>query len=196
MKQFLRVVTAATALSVLIALIPFQNSCEELYSDVFRVHIIPNSNSAYDQSMKLSVRDAVLSAISPLYDGADCKADAMRITQENLPLIEKTANTVVRDSGADYSVTAAIENTYFNTRYYEDFTMPAGWYDALKLTIGEGGGDNFWCVMYPALCVGAATRKELREDLDEGEYEVVTCDDLTFRFKIVEYYERLRACFR
>ena len=186
----------ALILSVILSLIPFQNSCEELYDDVLRVHMIPNSNSAFDQSLKLSVRDAVLGEISPLYRDVHTKEDAMRITKENLPLIVKTADRVVRDSGADYTVTAKIENTYFNTRYYGDFTMPAGYYDALRLTIGEGRGDNFWCVMYPALCVGAASRKKLEEDLDRGEYEVVSSDDLTFRFKIVEYYERLRARFR
>ena len=196
MKQFFRVLTVAMVLSVILSLIPFQNSCKELYNDVFRIHIIPNSNSAFDQSLKLSVRDAVLSEISPLYDEAENKADAMRITRESLPLIENTANKVVRESGADYTVTAGIENTYFNTRYYENFTMPAGYYDALKLTIGKGRGDNFWCVMYPALCVGAATRDRLSEDLNEGEYQVVTSDDLEFRFKIVEYYERLRALFQ
>ena len=196
MKQLFRILTVTTALAIILSLIPFQNSCEELYDDVFRVHMIPNSNSAFDQNLKLSVRDAVLATISPLYEKADNKKDAMRITEENLPLIEETANKVIRDSGANYTVTAKIENTYFNTRYYDEFTMPAGYYDALKLTIGEGRGDNFWCVMYPALCVGAATRNKLKEDLDEGEYAVVSSDDLKFRFKIVEYYERLRSHFR
>lgn len=158
--------------------------------------MIPHSNSAFDQSLKLSVRDAVLSEISPLYEDIKTKEDAMRITQENLGRIEEIANRVVSDSGADYTVTARIENTFFSTRRYEDFTMPAGCYDALRLTIGDGRGDNFWCVMYPALCVGAATRDKLKEDLDEGEYKVVTGDDVEFRFKLVEYYERLRSRFR
>lgn len=196
MKQFIRILTAAWALSVILSMIPFYYSCEELYDDVLRVHMIPHSNSAFDQSLKLSVRDAVLSEISPLYEDIKTKEDAMRVTQENLGRIEEIANRVISDSGADYTVTARIENTFFSTRRYEDFTMPAGCYDALRLTIGDGRGDNFWCVMYPALCVGAATRDKLKEDLDEGEYKVVTGDDVEFRFKLVEYYERLRSRFR
>ncbi len=196
MKQFFRILTASLALSILFMMIPFQNSCEELYKDVFRIHIIPNSDSAADQSMKLSVRDAVLKEISPLYRGINSKEDAVRITEENRDKILKAASSAVRRSRADYPVKADIRNLYFNTRYYDNFTMPAGYYDALQLTIGEGRGQNFWCVMYPTLCVGAATRSKMKDDLSEGEYEVVTSDDLVFRFKIVEYYESICALFR
>lgn len=196
MKYYLRALICALILSVIGSLVPFQNSCEELNSDVFRVHMVPNSNSAFDQNLKLSVRDAVLFAVSPLYDDVSSKEDAMRITRENLSLVEKVAKDAIKKDGADYRVQVSVENTYFNTRYYDGFTMPAGYYDALRLVIGEGRGDNFWCVMYPSLCVGSATRKKLKEDLGKEEYKVVTSDDLEFRFKIVEYYERIRAQFR
>ena len=74
--------------------------------------------------------------------------------------------------------------------------MPAGWYDALRLTIGDGGGQNWWCVMYPSLCVGAACENKMQQQLSEGEYRVVTSDRLDFRFKVVEYFEELINLFR
>ena len=196
MKRFLRILIAAAALCILFVTVPFQNSCEELYEDVFRVHIIPNSDSAADQSLKLTVRDAVLSDISPLFRSVRTKEDAMRITEENRDRIEQTAQRALCAAGSAQTVTAKIRNLYFNTRVYDGFVMPAGYYDALELTIGEGKGQNFWCVMYPTLCVGAATKDKLKEDLDDDEYKVVTSDDLEFRFIIVEYFEKIRSCFR
>lgn len=186
---------SAFLIAFCLSLIPFQNSCKELNNDVFRLHILANSDSAVDQSIKLSVRDRVLSEVSRLYDRARTKEDAERITAQNLPHIRDVAKAAVADSGEDHAVSVRMTNLYFNTRYYEDITMPAGYYDALQIVIGEGRGRNWWCVMYPSLCVGAAAKEEAKERLDPGEYDVITSDDLRFRFKIVEYYEKLRSWF-
>ena len=110
--------------------------------------------------------------------------------------IERIASSEIRRRGFDYPVTAQIGEMYFNTRCYDDFTMPAGRYDALRLTIGDGEGQNWWCVMYPSLCVGAASETEMEDHLVDGEYEVVTADKYDFRFKLVEYWEGFRLLFR
>ena len=172
LKRLFNALMPALLIAFLAAVIPFINSCKELSEDVMRVHILANSDSAADQSLKLAVRDAVLAHCSAYFDDCEDKNEAA------------------------YSVKAEVGQAYFNTRYYDDFTMPAGWYDSLRLTIGDGGGQNWWCVMYPALCVGAATEDKMKEDLDEGEYRVVTSDQIDFRFKLVEYWNDFCNLFR
>lgn len=196
MKKYIHLFVGTVILAGMLLCLPFFNSCEELTEDVLRVHILANSDSAADQSLKLHVRDKVLEECSDYFSGCDNKDEALRITRDHLSEIEALAAEEIRAKGFHYSVSAQVEELYFNTRYYEDFTMPAGWYDALRLTIGSGEGRNWWCVMYPSLCVGAASDTEMRDSLDEGEYEVVTSDRFDFRFKIVEYWEDIRSWFR
>ncbi len=196
LKKLLTILALSLAFAGMMAVAPFYDSCRDLSDDVLRVHILPNSNSAVDQELKLRVRDRVLRDCSAYYDGCEDKEEAMRITRDHLGEIERSAQQEVRACGFDYPVHAEVLKMYFNTRYYEGFTMPAGYYSALRLTIGEGKGDNWWCVMYPELCVGAASAEKLSEDLSDGEYRVVTCDQLDFRFKLVEYYEGFLNLFR
>lgn len=196
MKKVFGIMIPAMMIAFIVAVIPFFNSCQELSEDVMRVHILANSDSAADQSLKLSVRDRVLEHCSAYFDDCEDKNEAMAVTEDHLDEIEKVAEKEIRDQGFDYPVKAEVGQAYFNTRYYDEFTMPAGWYDSLRLTIGEGGGKNWWCVMYPALCVGAATDDKMKEDLSDGEYRVVTSDKVDFRFKIVEYWENLCNLFR
>ena len=196
MKKYIHLLVLSVMLAGMVLSLPFFNSCEELTNDVLRVHILANSDSAADQSLKLSVRDRVVEECSDYYDGCDNKEEALAITQEHLDEIEALAFDEIHRHGFHYPVRAEVSEMYFNTRYYDDFTMPAGWYDSLRLTIGSGGGQNWWCVMYPSLCVGAASESEMRESLDEGEYRVVTADKVDFRFKIVEYWEDFCSWFR
>lgn len=196
MRKVFGIMIPAMMIAFIVAVIPFFNSCQELSEDVMRVHILANSDSAADQSLKLSVRDRVLEHCSAYFDDCEDKNEAMAVTEDHLDEIEKVAEKEIRDQGFDYPVKAEVGQAYFNTRYYDEFTMPAGWYDSLRLTIGEGGGKNWWCVMYPALCVGAATDDKMKEDLSDGEYRVVTSDKVDFRFKIVECWEDLCNLFR
>lgn len=186
----------ALAIAVLMAVAPFYDSCKELYNDVMRVHILANSDSAADQSLKLAVRDRVVSECAAYYDGCDSKERAREITLSHLGDIERAAEDEIRSRGFDYPVTAEVNEMYFNTRYYEDFTMPAGQYEALRLTIGAGEGSNWWCVIYPTLCVGAACAGEMKSSLSGGEYRVVTTGRPDYRFKIVEWFESFLNWFR
>lgn len=186
----------ALLLTFVVAVIPFINSSKELSEDVMRVHILANSDSAADQSLKLAVRDRVLEQCSDYFEDCENKYQAMRVTEEHLAEIERLAESEIRRHGFDYPVKAQVGQAYFNTRYYDKFTIPAGWYDSLRLTIGDGGGQNWWCVMYPTLCVGAATEDTMKEELSDGEYRVVTSDKLDFRFKLVEYWEDFLNLFR
>lgn len=196
MKKYIHLLVLALILAGMALTIPFFDSCEELYSDVMRIHILANSDSAADQSLKLAVRDRVLEACSRYYDGCSGKDEAIDITRSHIGEIEAAAEREIRRRGFDYPVSARIVADDFDTRYYGSFTMPAGRYDALRLTIGEGAGKNWWCVMYPSLCVGAASADDMKEELDRGEYRVVTSDKFDFRFRLVEYFEDVRGWFR
>ena len=196
MKKYIHLLVLALILAGMALTIPFFDSCEELYSDVMRIHILANSDSAADQSLKLAVRDKVLEACSRYYDGCSGKDEALDITRSHIGEIEAAAEREIRRRGFDYPVSARIVTDDFDTRYYGSFTMPAGRYDALRLTIGDGAGKNWWCVMYPSLCVGAASADDMKEELDRGEYRVVTSDRFDFRFRLVEYFEDVRGWFR
>ena len=178
------------------ATLPFFAACEDLTEDVLRVHILANSDSAADQSLKLAVRDRVVEECSGYYDGCSGKAEALDITRRRLGEIERIAADEISARGFCYPVRAEVDEVYFNTRRYDDFTMPAGTYDALRLIIGSGEGTNWWCVMYPSLCVGAAVDDSMREQLDDGEYHVVTADRFDIRFKLVEYLEDIARWLR
>ena len=195
MKKYIHLFVLAVIIAGMLLCLPFFDSCEELTEDVLRVHILANSDSAADQSLKLSVRDRVLEGCSAYYTGCGSKAEALALTRDHLSEIEHIAADEIHRRGFDYPVRAEVGEMFFTTRYYDAFTLPAGCYDALRLTIGDGEGQNWWCVMYPSLCVGAASEREMKDKLDDGEYQVVTEAQYDFRFKLVEYWERLRSCF-
>ncbi|MDO4747664.1 MAG: stage II sporulation protein R [Eubacteriales bacterium] len=196
MKLFMKILVSTIVVAVMFSVVPFQSTCKELENDVLRLHIIANSDTEEDQDLKLKVRDSVLTAVSKLYDDVTTKEEAKEITQNNLPLVIDTAQDVVKKYSKDYEVEARVTNKFFDTRYYDEFTMPAGMYDTLEIKIGEAKGKNWWCVMFPTLCVGASSKESMQEDLSSDEYEVITGDDYVFKFKIVEFFEKICSYFR
>lgn len=196
MKNFMRVLVSVFTVAVMVSLVPFESTCSKLEEDVFRLHILANSDSEFDQELKLMVRDEIIKEISPLYMNAETKEEAVAITKNNLDNIEKIALDAVIANGCDYNVSASIKNEFFDTRYYDDFTMPAGVYESLIINIGDAQGKNWWCVMYPSLCVGASSKQNMKDDLSSDEYKVITSDDIVFKFKIVEYFEKISSAFK
>ena len=195
MKKYIGITAISLLCSAMLLSMPFFDSCANLSRDVMRIHILAASDSAADQSLKLCVRDRIVGQCSAYYEDCASKEEAMEVTRERLGEIEAAAADEIRRRGFCYPVRAEVGEAYFNTRYYDDFTMPAGWYDSLRVIIGDGEGGNWWCVLYPSLCVGAAGGR-LREQLDSGEYRVVTADRLDCRFKIVEVFEDIAGWFR
>ena len=195
MKIFMKILVSCTLISVMFSFMSLESTCSELENDIFRIHIRANSDSELDQNLKLIVRDEILDEISPLYNEVTSKEQAIDITRDNLTLIEEVAEKVVTSNGYDYNVKASILSERFDTRYYEDFTMPAGVYDTLLVEIGEGVGQNYFCVMFPTLCVGSATDMSMKENLSEDEYELITDNDYVFKFKVVEYFEKISSYF-
>ena len=196
MKNLLKSVTAAMVITILFSMIPFFAECSDLSDNVFRLHILANSDSEADQQLKLKVRDSVLRYTEKLYKNADSFAQAENLTKKQLQSIADVAQQTVYDNGYDYRVKAEIKNMYFNTRVYGDVTMPSGFYDALRITIGKGEGHNWWCVMYPSLCVGSSVNyNSLKENTTSSEYNMMTSGGFEFRFKLLEYFQKFCSLF-
>lgn len=198
MKLFLKSACVAFVLTVIYSVVPFQASCYDISQDTFRLHILANSDSVSDQSLKLKVRDKVLEYTRELFNKAENKKSAEAAVSENLQNIADVAYKEVLDNGYDYKVCAELTNMYFETRYYDDYTLPSGMYDALRITIGSGEGHNWWCVMYPSICVSSAQEQDSRakDVFDDSEYDVVKNEQYQYKFKIVEFFEKLRSFFK
>jgi len=130
---------------------------KELADSVIRFHVIANSDSQEDQALKLAVRDRVLAQAEGLYPEGATLEEARLALEGHLNLLAAAGREVVEEQGYDYPVTAQLTDCWFPTKEYEGFALPAGNYTALRVTIGEGKGQNWWCVAFPPLCVGAAS---------------------------------------
>lgn len=198
MKLFIKSISIAFVLTVIYSMIPFQAECSDISNEVFRLHILANSDSDYDQSLKIKVRDKVLEYTEALFENAKSKEEAENVISESLQSISNVAYAEVLENGYTYSVKAEITNMYFATRYYDNYTLPSGMYDALRITIGSGKGQNWWCVMYPSICISTEAEEQdekAREVFDENQYNIVKNEKFRYKFKIVEIFEKICSCF-
>lgn len=181
------VATTASGYSV------FAAQCNDVRQRVFRLHILANSDSAADQALKLKVRDRILADSDELFAMSGDRAEAEANARANLPEIQALALDELRRDGSDESVRAEVVHMYFPTRTYGNVTLPAGYYDALRVIIGSGKGHNWWCVLFPPLCLPSAEGKEKLDDvLGDTESSVITDSgqtDFVIKFKTVELFE-------
>ena len=184
-------------LAALCSFFPFAAACGQLPRDVVRLHVVANSNGAEDQAVKLLVRDAVLEEAARWYQGAGSMEEASSQLCTHLQSIAGAARQVLGEQGVGYSATAQMTEMYFPTRDYGDFRLPAGRYRTLRVTLGEGAGKNWWCVVFPTLCLPAATQEEALLTLPEGERQVVEGGQgVQVKLKAVELWESLREWLR
>lgn len=137
-----------------------------LNEEILRLHVVANSDSEEDQAVKLKVRDAVIGELEQVMNGLSDKEEAEQIVKEKLQDLQKAANAVLDAEGFSDRAIVTLTAEEFPTRFYDTFTLPAGIYDSLRITIGEGEGHNWWCVVFPSLCVPAAV--EGVEDMAVG----------------------------
>lgn len=197
MKLFEKSLLCGLIFSILLSIVGFSGQCENISKKVFRLHIIANSDSVEDQELKLKVRDRILSQTQDLFNIADSKYDAKKITEENLNKIIQIAQDEVYANGYNYPVCAKVTNMHFNTRRYDNFVLPAGRYDALRIEIGKSEGKNWWCVMFPPLCVSTAQEnKKLEDVLSKDEFEITNNEtEYELKFKIIEWFEKIKDFF-
>lgn len=172
--------------------IGFSKQCDEIRNKVLRMHVIANSDEDYDQDLKLKVRDAVLEEGKELFDGSLTAKDAQEKIVPNIERLEKVALKTIRDEGYNYDVEIYVAEEYFKTRVYENsVTLPAGEYTAVKVIIGEGKGRNWWCVMFPPMCLPAAKGDARIDDvLNSDEMNIVNNGKrYSIKFKLLEFCE-------
>lgn len=162
---------------------------EELAKEVFRFHVLANSDSDEDQALKMQVKEAVIAYMQEEIPESDSVETTKEWARSHLNAIVNIAKAVIREEGYDYSVMAEVTTCDFPDKTYGDITFPSGRYEALRIEIGEAKGQNWWCVLYPNLCfidavnavVPEKGKKDLKQVLEEDTYEMVTA---TSRFKI------------
>lgn len=163
-----------------------------LAGQMVRLHVVAASDSEEDQAMKLLVRDAVLAEAAPWLEGAATQEEAMQILAENLPELARIGANV---AGEGVEVTASLEvDAWFPTKEYEDFALPAGKYNALRITLGEGKGHNWWCVVFPPLCLNSVseTVAEKAGNFSEGQVRLITgeSEGYVVKFKAMELWDQ------
>ena len=168
---------------------------EKIYESVVRLHVLANSDSDEDQALKLMVRDAILAHTSPKVIDSTSREEAISILQSELDEIQKIAEQVVKQEGYNYKVEVTLTLEDYPTRNYESMSFPSGEYVSLRVLIGEAEGQNWWCVLFPPLCLSAASEKATNEEafiavgLNSDQYKIITeTQDTTYylRFKILE----------
>lgn len=182
-------------LFMMFALVGFGGACDDIEERVFRLHILANSDSEADQSLKLKVRDGLLEYSEEIFNGCTSKGEAIASAKENIDAIQTEAERIVKECGYDYDVKVEVTNASFDTRVYENFTLPAGNYDALRVIIGKGEGHNWWCVMYPQLCISASSAEDFKEELPDGESDMIEGDGYEIRFGIVDLFHNISNWF-
>ncbi len=173
---------------------------EKIYESVVRLHVLANSDSDEDQALKLKVRDAILAYVSPRVIDSASREEAIEILQGELEAIEKTAAEVVTAEGYNYPVDVTLTLEDYPTRNYESMSFPSGEYVSLRVLIGEAEGQNWWCVLFPPLCLSASSEKIENEEafiavgLNSDQYKIITETDNTtyyLRFKLLEAIENM-----
>lgn len=187
-------VTVGIVVAILFSIFSFAKTSEEIRSDVLRLHVIANSDTSVDQNLKLRLRDYILQEGKDIFNGSVNVENAVEKIEPVLPELEKSAKAFMNQAGFDYDVKISLSNEYFTTRTYETVTLPAGKYLALRVVIGSGEGHNWWCVMFPPMCVPAADKKdEIENVFSEKEIKLVESKPkYEPRFKVVEIYEQLK----
>lgn len=192
-KLWIRAAACGFIMAVLLSFTGFSAQCDVLSRSVLRLHVLANSDTQADQDIKLCVRDAVLEEAAKWYGDAEDFYTALAAVCTHLDSLEDAANRVLKAQNADYSAQAQVCDAYFPTRVYDGKKLPAGKYRTVRITLGEAEGKNWWCVLFPSICVSGASDLE---DLPEGAQEAIVDEDgMKIRFKAVEIFSSLLEFF-
>lgn len=180
-----------------------QTMFNNISNNFLRLHIIANSDSTEDQMLKYKIRDAVIEYISPYFENVNSKEDALKILNEHIDDIYNLSLDIATSNGYNYPIKVSVGNFYFPTKEYTQITLPEGFYDALKIELGNSTGQNWWCVMFPSLCIIDTTNCEFSETSDEilrnnlgaEEYSIISnqndCTSIKIKFKLIELFENI-----
>ncbi len=191
-KITLILVLGFTLAAFLSSVIDFSSDLKEIRDNTLRIHILANSNDTFDQELKLSVRDEVLLACNNILQNSENKGESEEILIRNLEELKAVAKETITVNGYDYSVDCTLSYVDFPEKTYGNITLPRGNYEALQIIIGEGEGENWWCMIYPQLCVATALSEENTEYYDNSQIKIITQpEEFEIKFKILEIFNRL-----
>ena len=180
-----------------------QNMFKNISNNFLRLHVVANSDSTEDQILKYKIRDAVIDYMKPYFSNINTKNDALNILNSQKNNISDLATKIATENGYNYPVNVSIGNFYFPTKEYSKIILPEGYYDALKIELGNAKGQNWWCVMFPSLCIidsnnlsfSESSEQLLQENLSEEELSIIsntnTTPDIKIKFKLIELFENL-----
>ena len=207
MKKFLKTFIIILALFVLFFIITAYSYATTisngLSEDIFRLHILANSDSTEDQELKLKVRDAIIDYMKQLTENTSNKDAVIAVSSKHISDFKAIAENVIKENGYNYDVDIEIGNFYFPTKYYGNISLPAGNYDALRIKIGQAEGQNWWCSLFPPLCfvsissgvIDEEGEEYLKENLTDEEFAIVSSSnsDVEFKFKIIEIFNEKKG---
>ena len=189
------ILLAASALTVTLCAV-LQAQSQRMADKIIRLHVVANSDTSADQAVKLAVRDAVLREAGRVLDGAE---DPKQAVAAQLPALEAAANAELQRQGSEDLARVSFRRELFPTREYDTFSLPAGVYDSLRVTIGQGEGHNWWCVIFPSLCVPATAvgfaEAAAAGGFSTGEIRLLTQADpaYTVKFRSLELLQALKS---
>lgn len=188
-------------LYVSISAISYVNAVSsDIEKSVFRLHVIANSDSEEDQNLKYKVRDNLIEYMNTLCINVESKEEAIKIASLHLDEFKQIAEETIKENGFSYNVNVEIGNFSFPTKNYGDVSLPAGYYDAMRVKIGNAQGQNWWCVMFPPLCfvnvssgiVPEESKELMKEELNDEEYSIITNEDtseIQFKIGLIEWFK-------
>lgn len=207
MRKCISLAVSILVAAVLLSLLPIHGE-EQIYDRVLRLHVLAASDSERDQAVKLVVRDRILETVSPLLTDVQDRDTAAAIVTANIPALQESAQETLESLGRPEQVVVTLTKENYPTRAYEGCTLPAGRYLSLRVIIGEGAGQNWWCVLFPSVCGHFATARiaganfaEASEDgylqagLTPAQYRLITHTeepDVQVRFRLLEWLDALQ----
>ena len=188
---------------ILLSIFSYSNAVSrDISNSVFRLHVIANSNSKEDQDLKYALRDELIKYMNSISENVSSKEEAIKLANENKDEFYAIAKKVISDNGFNYDVNIEIGNFAFPTKTYGDISLPTGFYDALKVEIGNATGQNWWCVMFPSLCfvdvsegiVPEESKEDLQLSMQEEDYNLIASNEAQYKlkFKLVELFENAK----
>lgn len=167
----------------------------KISSELVRLHVLAQSDSPDDQAVKLEVRDAILVYLTPKIEDASSVTEADEIIRANLSAIESLSTKIAVAEGKPYTASASLQRESYARRDYDTFSLPSGDYLSLKISLGTAKGENWWCVVFPPLCLNSVESEEAFEELPEDSAEIIRTVDgeYSLRFRIIELFERLKG---
>ena len=174
--------------------------CEKISNDlqnnIFRLHIIANSDSDYDQNIKILVRDSIIEYMNKNTSSFNNLKDCINYFNNNMKDINHIVEKVLTDNNCDITFSCCISKEFFPTKKYDNYSFPTGIYNCLKIKLGNSTGQNWWCVLYPNLCIPNTNSKKqedikLKNCITQSSYDLVT-SNISYKFKIVEVYEKIK----